>query len=594
MNRLEWGGCFSYGPTNYIDLNNATITQLIGENGSGKSSIPLILQEVTYNKNSKGVKKADIANREIGDGKYWIKFYFDLHNEEYRIELNRASTLKVKLYKNNEDISSHTATDTFKTIETLFGIDFKVFVQLIYQSVTDGLSFLTATDTVRKKFLIDLFSLDEYSKYFEIFKTLLQEVTKEISSVKGSISALEKIADKSANLPEVKFPKEEPEDPEYPKKIGELEASLSNIISLNKKIQQNNQLKNILKSITYDNELVSLSHTPINELQLQVGELTSKVSTAKALIAKMNKLSDKCPTCGHDLDISKEKSLKEEAEASLEIHSKGLSDVKNQLATIESANIKIAAAKKARDEKEDLYQRVDHNLSSELLTAQDIEQEIEALKADYKTARAARDAVLKYNADVKQHNDRIKIMQEQREETLIEIEIENIRLEKILKKQSTYEILKKTFSTNGLVAYKLENLVKDIEEAANEYLLELSDGRFSLMFAISGDKLNVTLIDNNNEIDISALSSGELARVNIATLLAIRKIMSYISKTQINVLFLDEVINVLDEYGREKLIEVLLNEQSLNTFLVSHGWSHPLLAKVSVQKIDGISQLKEQ
>ena len=88
--------------------------------------------------------------------------------------------------------------------------------------------------------------------------------------------------------------------------------------------------------------------------------------------------------------------------------------------------------------------------------------------------------------------------------------------------------------------------------------------------------------DNGNNVDILALSSGELARVNTATLISIRKLMSSISKSRINVLFLDEVINVLDETGREKLVEVLLSEEGLNTYIVSHGWTHPLLEKVEV------------
>ncbi len=122
-------------------------------------------------------------------------------------------------------------------------------------------------------------------------------------------------------------------------------------------------------------------------------------------------------------------------------------------------------------------------------------------------------------------------------------------------------------------------------------MADLSDGRFTLLFTIVSDKLNVVLTDNGEDIDISALSSGELAMVNVATLLAIRKMMNSISKTQINILFLDEAINVLAEHGRDCLIEVLLKEEGLNTFLVSHGWSHPLLAKVLITKEDGISRL---
>jgi DNA repair exonuclease SbcCD ATPase subunit len=594
MQRLSWGGCFSYGPKNTIELNNATITQLIGENGSGKSSIPLILQEVAFNKNSKGVKKADIANREIGDGKYWIELEFELNDDQYKISVNRASSLKVKVYKNEEDISSHTATETFKTIEELIGIDFKVFVQLIYQSVTDGLSFLTATDTVRKKFLIDLFNLDEYSKLYEKSKEKLQDITKEITSIKGSISTLEKMLSKAGEAEQPKEYMDVPEEPQYPEQIATLEAKLRDIIQVNKKITQNNELKRILKNITYDSSILSKDLIDTNNDTLALGEITAKVNSAKALITKMAKLSDSCPTCGQHINIEKEKTLKQEAEQDLAAYLVTQEEIKEKLEANKIHNAAVLKARKARDEKEDLLQRIDNALDAELVDAENIKAEIKELTYEYEDLKDEYSKAIMYNNKVKQHNDRLEILAQQRQETQEELEFENVRLENLTRKQSIYEILKKALSTNGLVAFKLENLVKDIEEAANEYLLELSDGRFSLMFTISGDKLNVVLLDNNVEIDISPLSSGELARVNIATLLAIRRIMSDISKTQINILFLDEVMNVLDEYGREKLIEILMAETSLNTFLVSHGWSHPLLAKVIVQKVDGISQLKEQ
>ena len=68
--------------------------------------------------------------------------------------------------------------------------------------------------------------------------------------------------------------------------------------------------------------------------------------------------------------------------------------------------------------------------------------------------------------------------------------------------------------------------------------------------------------------------------------------MSSISKSKINILFLDEVIAVLDDAGREKLVEVLL-EEDLNTYVVSHGWTHPLLDKVEVVKSGNVSKLEQ-
>ena len=155
LKKLQWSNCFSYGSDNELDLNESTVTQLVGTNGTGKSSIPLILEEVLFNKNSKGIKKADIPNREVNNG-YDISLSFDVVDDEYKIDVSRRTNIKVKLYKNGEDISSHTATNTYKTLEQIIGIDFKTFSQIVYQNTNASLQFLTATDTNRKRFLIDL------------------------------------------------------------------------------------------------------------------------------------------------------------------------------------------------------------------------------------------------------------------------------------------------------------------------------------------------------------------------------------------------------------------------------------------------------
>jgi hypothetical protein len=48
---------------------------------------------------------------------------------------------------------------------------------------------------------------------------------------------------------------------------------------------------------------------------------------------------------------------------------------------------------------------------------------------------------------------------------------------------------------------------------------------------------------------------------------------------------------VLDDAGNEKLIEVLISED-LNTYIVSHEWTHPLLDKIEVVKEENISRLE--
>ena len=67
--------------------------------------------------------------------------------------------------------------------------------------------------------------------------------------------------------------------------------------------------------------------------------------------------------------------------------------------------------------------------------------------------------------------------------------------------------------------------------------------------------------------------------------------MSGLSKSQVNLLILDETIENLDVTGKELLVELLLAEDKLNTVLISHGFSHPLLNKLTVEKVKGVSSV---
>ena len=68
--------------------------------------------------------------------------------------------------------------------------------------------------------------------------------------------------------------------------------------------------------------------------------------------------------------------------------------------------------------------------------------------------------------------------------------------------------------------------------------------------------------------------------------------MQTLSSSRINLLILDETVEALDVDGKEKLVEVLLREEHLNTFLVSHGFSHPLLDKINVIKRSNVSRIE--
>ena len=594
LKKLKWSNCFSYGPDNELQLDDNTVTQIIGTNGMGKSSIPLIIEEALYNKNSKGIKKADIPNRYINDG-YDIELEFEKSGKEYIIRINRKNNIKVALLEDGEDISSHTATNTYKSIQEILGIDFKTFSQLVYQNTNASLQFLTATDTNRKKFLIDLLRLEEYVQLFEVFKEASRESSNKMIEVSSEITTIEKWLSnnklEATNiLPLLNLEIDTDEDEKI---FRSLSIELKNISEKNKKILRNNQYKEMLSKINIA-ELQSLP--PVEKLSYDkfqniIGQVEGAKRASDKMLQKLEQLEDKCPTCEQDIDADfKDKLIQAEKKTLgfLALQKKENEDI---IEKIKKDNTEFARREKLQKEWEDLFRNIDNTLPSNILDAEELQERLDEVTQKLKEAKAKLADIASQNEEITKRNTRIEIIEAQTDGFLKKLAAAKEVLNEQQELDSNLEILKKAFSTNGLLAYKIENLVKELEELANSYLAELSDGRFTLEFIVSNDKLNVQITDNENIVDILALSSGELARVNTATLIAIRKLMSSISKSRINILFLDEVINVLDESGREKMVEVLLQED-LNTYVVSHGWTHPLLEKIEVVKEGNVSKLE--
>ena len=594
LRTLRWDNCFSYGSGNELQLDDNTVTQILGTNGMGKSSIPLIIEEALYNKNSKGIKKADIPNRYVNNG-YNIYLSFSKDQDQYEITINRKTNIKVKLEKNGMDISSHTATNTYKTLQEILGVDFKTFSQLVYQNTNASLQFLTATDANRKKFLIDLLHLEKYVELFEVFKNASREVSSTSSTIAGKLATVEKWLetnklDDTSILPMLDLEIDTSEDE---KLIRSLLLEIENISEKNKKIQQNNQYKALLDQI----DLQAISSATITELE-SYDELQSELGSVKAVAAgaqrtlkQLGDIRDTCPTCEQPIDSSVEKAMKATEEAKYEEAAGRITDLQREIVRIKTNNLEVERNRKAQKDWEELYRSYDKTLPTRLLDKGELESKLDLLQSRLREAKKQLAENAAENERRTKLNTRIQVIQEQTDEFLAqEVEYKGTLAEN-QKLETQLDILKKSFSTNGLLAYKIENLVGELEELANTYLAELSDGRFTLEFVVSNDKLNVQITDNGNIVDILALSSGELARVNTATLIAIRKLMSSISKSKINILFLDEVISVLDDVGKERLVEVLLRED-LNTYLVSHGWSHPLLEKIEVVKDGNISGLE--
>jgi DNA repair exonuclease SbcCD ATPase subunit len=603
LEKLQWGYMYSYGDNNEIIFNNNPITQLTAKNGTGKSSIALIIQETLYNKNIKGIKKGEILNRYSQSDTWWSKLWFTdtKINNNYCITVQRKkATSKVNLFENNIDISEHKVLDTYKKVTEILGLDFEIFCQLTYQSSTDLLTFIKATDTQRKKFLINLFNLQEYISKGDTVKTKLIEAEKEATFKEGELKSINDFLEETMvgqKLEEKEVPES---NEELQEEQRELTATLKDLETLNNKIDKNNLTRVERDKVSYDiriKEPESFNSTQLLDFNKGITEYTTKIKANKDKIEQLD-TAETCYVCGHDLDNSKNIELKEKAD---DENNNMLSEVSNLkiLKKVEeekqktyNLNLEIYKKNQKNIEKfEHLSQLIDSSLPKVHQNSKTIQTRLQELHLEINKLRDIRDSIIKANESVKIHNNKVDTLSQQKREFLAKKEFTSTDLAVEKQKVKTRNILKKAYSTSGMVAFKLENLAKQLEATINSYLANLSDGQFQVIFRLTGEKLNIIIVSNGKESPIENASSGEFSRIQTALLLAIREILYKIGNNSINLLFLDEITGVLDEEGKIGLMEVLQEEQTLNVFLISHDFTHPMIDKIELLKEDNVTRI---
>ena len=607
LKTLKWGNMFSYGDNNEINFNsNDKVIQITGVNGSGKSSINLILEELLYNKNSRQIKKSDILNRDIAATSYWAELGFSIGSTEYTVVLERAKSAKLVLLKNGEDISGHTAAQTYKTIASILGDDFSTFTQKLYQGTASSLQFLTATDSSRKKFLVGLLGLEVYGEYGESIKEYARDLGAELKALEDSLGSNLALLKKNTLGKDDDYVDEPPlpGQQDYTADIdliSELKAKASNITKHNKSVDLREKLEaeeavntEKLRTLNAPERPTSAPDlTRLDELTSTLAELKAKHTAAQVIVKKIKNLEGQCPTCLSDIDEERVASLiasnKENMSTAIE-DAKPLKIESSSIATTVTESrvyTKALATYSALVEKtkaslDTLVERLGGLETEKLDKARLLEDISEATKS--LSASQCKDSIalaeykdaLAFNAKLKATKEAYALYSNSIKEQRIALTIAADEADKVT-------LLKEAFSPNGLVALKINQAVQDLQRFINEYLSEFSSGRFTLHFILEGDKLNVKIQDRGALVGIQALSSGQLARVNIAAVLAIRKLLTANSTSSINLLFLDEITSTLDAEGKEQLVEILLQEPALNTLIVMHSWQHSLVPVLEVK-----------
>jgi DNA repair exonuclease SbcCD ATPase subunit len=592
---------FSYGESN-VFIVTPNVTQLVGKNGDGKSSIATILEELLYNKNSRGIKKADILNRYSGSKEYSGFVEFTVGSKNYVLDKRVSSTTKVRLYEDAKDISGHTTTQTYKLVESLLGMEFSTFTKLVYQSMVSSLDFLSATDANRKKFLVSLLGLEKYVEAEKTFKDAVKASKSDMDTIQGAVGTIKDWLEKNSVIPEPEIEilvlAESPEDMD---ELIAKKAELSNITMHNKVVRENLDNIDNLDSIVE----VAFAAPPIvtdsglSSAKEALAVANSVCSRARAEVAKIKGIKEECHVCGSKLEVGNKAEMLEKAEdelnsatTQLTVHKTKVSELETFAKEIESEVLQYNKYASYLAKLEAAKAKLDSTKPTEILDSSSLKITISALESSIKKHKSLIDYAIARNTEIASTNATLEYRKEQLDKFKKDLIVQSAKLDEVSVTTARLDVLAKVLGNKGLIAYKVESMVKVFEDLINKYLHVLADGEFALSFSVEDTKLVLNTYSRGRLVDIKSLSSGEFNRVNTATLLAVRKVMTSISKTDVNLLILDEVVSVLDQQGKDTLIDVLLRENNLSSIVVSHGYEHPLADKITVIKENNISRLE--
>lgn len=536
MVKLTFDNFFNFNENNSLDLTASGLYQLDAPNGSGKTSIMLIIEEILFGKTRKNVKKTDIINRE----KSSCKARLHINGLEV-IYVRTKSGVELEAYLNGENITQARTPDTYQKISEVLGLDYGLFSSIAFQSVNGAIGFLSETPANRLAYLTKLFNLDSVSKAYSLLNTDLQCSQTNLSNAKAKYEGLNS-AKTYLNISELKV---------VPPEMPFPDAS---ILELNNKIKANNlkiaKLDELgpAETIDYDSDRAIGIEVKLKGLKNELRNITS--------------LEPSCSKCGRPFD-----GVPADLDLQVLALKRSIHTLESQLAKEKSNFIKYNNELDKQRKRELIEVEIDRSLPTKLAN----EAELNDYRRKYADNQRVRQEAISHNNVVKADRDKLERLEKDLSaltEDLTKYQIEVDTLSKA----------KPILHPTGYISYKLNKLVKELTIITNSYLAKLSEGRFQMQFT---EKLDVQIVDSTNIVDFDSLSTGEKARVSISVMLGLRKLLN--KTLNLGFMFIDEVASVLDDSGKELLIDVLLTEHNCATILVAHGYTHPLLTKIKLK-----------
>ena len=538
--KVRWKNFLSTG--NYfleVQLDRSPTTLIVGENGSGKSTVLDALCFVLFNKPFRTISKSQLVNS-INLGGTIVEIEFVIQKNNFKIIRGMKPNI-FEIYCNgrmmNQDAN---ALDTQKILEQqILKLNYRSFTQVVILGSSTFIPFMQLRSKDRREVVEDILDIKIFSLMNFLLKHKVKEVSEELKSIEYEFRlSKEKIDLQNKYIEDIRKNKE--------RIIEEKEHLVfdSERVVLSEQ-EKADKIKLEIKSLEPETSQKENVKSSIREYHKMEAKLSNRVDENKRQ-KEFFENNETCPVCTQDIELELKKQKIEEKSKRIQELNSGIDKLKVEL-----------------DDKEQLLKGI------EMLSKQIREKEVEVAKICTSIAHMERlitqtsqqiDVMKKGEVS---EEDRVKLTRLSERCKLQEEQITKLREDKFY-----VDVARNLLMDTGIKTKIINKYLPIMNKLINGYLTSMD---FYVNFTLDNNFNETIKSRHRDEFSYSSFSEGEKMRIDLALLFTWRAVAKMKNSTNTNLLILDEIFDSsLDTTGTDDFLKILHTFADQNVFVISH------------------------
>ena len=538
---VRWKNLLSTG--NYfteINLSAQANTLVVGENGSGKSTMLDALCFGLFGKAFRNVNKPQLINS-INGKDCVVEVELGVHNKSYKI-IRGIKPNVFEIYCNGELLNQDAAVRDYQEYleKFILKMNYKSFTQIVILGSASFVPFMQLSASDRRNIIEDLLDIQIFSTMNGIVKDRLSVNKDGISTKKYDIDLTKQKYDlEKKHIDELKQNNDD--------KVKEYE---SEILNSNQTIQA---LHADIANATGQVELYSADVALQTETESKVKKLGKLESQIESNLSKFQKdisffqHNDDCPTCRQSIATEFKEGQIQSLQTKTTQCELGLKDLETKLLDEQSKLNKIAETQKA-------IQKLQIDIATKNTSIIEVNKYIVKLQKEVAALRETKGSTQLQETQLQELASQLKQLESD--------------LKELIEEKTYYEAATSLLRDTGIKTKIIKQYLPIINKLVNKYLSSLD---FFVNFNLDESFKETIKSRHRDDFSYHNFSEGEKQRIDMALMLTWRAVAKLKNSSNTNLLILDETFDSsLDTTGTEELMKILHMLEGVNLFVISH------------------------